>query len=436
MKRASRSTKKRLISVVTGTRAEYGLLRSVIAAIHAHPRLELQLIACGMHLLPEFGHTVDEIVADGWPIARQFRMQLGDDSFGDQAFGLARGIVGLTKFFEKSTPDVVVVLGDRIEAMAGALAGVTTGRLVAHIHGGDIAQGDFDESLRHAITKLANIHLPATKSSARRIARMGEDPESIHIVGAPGLDRIREILDERSRQRDGKSVTHRSPVHRQSSVPHPSAALQDGAPNPLGSIQSAWCGRPARSCPYALIVQHASGRPAATERRVTQNILRAAQVAGLRREIIFPNTDRGFRGVLQAITAHERRHPNEVRIHRSLPRDDYMRALIDADVLLGNSSSGIIEAPFVATPSVNVGPRQAGREPGGSSIQQCGETFNEIQAALDAALNRRARRRANSVYGDGHAGERIAAILARLRITPESRRKVQKRGSSPVRELL
>ncbi|RMF75966.1 MAG: UDP-N-acetylglucosamine 2-epimerase (hydrolyzing), partial [Planctomycetota bacterium] len=200
VKRSPRA-KKRRIAVVTGTRAEYGLLRSVIAAIDAHPRLELQLVACGMHLLEPFGRTIDDIIADGWPIARAIRMQAGDDSFGDQAFGLARGVVGLAKLFEKSPPAIVVVLGDRIEAMAGALAGVTTGRLVAHIHGGDVAPGDFDESLRHAITKLANIHLAATKAAARRIARMGEPPESIHVVGAPGLDRIREILIEQTTQR-------------------------------------------------------------------------------------------------------------------------------------------------------------------------------------------------------------------------------------------
>ena len=366
--------------MITGTRAEYGLLRSPIEAINAHPRLELQLVVTGMHLLRKFGHTIDDIIADGWRIAARVPMQSGRDDPTDQATGLARGVAGIARCLEKAKTDIVVVLGDRIEAMAGALAAVTTGRVLAHIHGGDVALGDFDESLRHAITKLAHIHLTATRESMRRVVRLGEAPEQVYCVGAPGLDRLRQIIADTPR-RSGRSGT-------------------------------------------ALVVQHAHGRGADVEERVALTILDAVAEAGLKRRIVYPNSDRGHRGVLRAIERHARRSsPGEVRVFRSLRRDDYLRAMLATDVLIGNSSSGLIEAPLAGTPAVNVGPRQAGRQPGGPAVIQSAESPPAIRAALRSALRKRPRRGGRSVYGDGRTGERIAKILAELRLTPALVRK-------------
>jgi len=383
MSAAGRRRGRRRVAVVTGSRAEYGLLRSSIAAIAAHPRLELQLVVTGMHLLPKFGRTVDEIRADGWQIAARVPMQSGRDRPGEQALGLARGVAGMARFFERAATQIVLVLGDRIEAMAGALAAVTTGRVLAHVHGGDVALGDFDESLRHAITKLAHVHFTATRQSRRRVLRLGEDPRRVFLVGAPGLDRLRELLEEGAEGRAGR--------------------------RPSG---------------VALVVQHAYGRPAAREEQVASLVLRAVAEAGLKRLIVYPNSDRGHDGVLRAIERHARTCPaDQVRVFRSLPRDDYLRALIRADVLVGNSSSAFIEAPFAGTPAVNVGQRQAWRQPGGPVIVHAAESLSAIRAAIRSALDRPRRRVARSVYGDGHAGERIARILARLRLTPALRRK-------------
>jgi UDP-hydrolysing UDP-N-acetyl-D-glucosamine 2-epimerase len=372
----------RRIAVVTGTRAEYGLLKSTMQAIAADPRLKLQVVVTGMHLLRKFGHTVDEIVRDGWRIDARVAMQSGSDAPLDQATGLARGVAGLARFFRAARTDIVVVLGDRIEALAGALAAVTTGRLVAHIHGGDVASGDFDDALRHAITKLAHVHLAATRDAARRIVRMGEDPRSVHVVGAPGLDRLRELVAERRRPRAS------------------GAAGQ------------------------ALVIYHAWGRPAAVEARTMDALLRAVAERGLRRLILYPNSDRGHRGVLQALARHARRHARDVEVVRSLPRDAYLRALLAADVLVGNSSSGIIEAPLAGTPSVNVGQRQAGRQVGGRSVVQVGEPYAAVRAGLAAALRLRTHAGGRTVYGDGRAGARIARILARVPIGPGAARKL------------
>lgn len=373
------SKRRRRIAVITGTRAEYGLFQSVLTALSADPRVTLQLVVTGMHLVRHCGYTVRQIAADGWPIAARVPMQRGDDRATDQAEGLARGVAGLSRFLVAAQTDIVLVLGDRIEAMAGALAAVTTGRTLAHIHGGDVAEGDFDDALRHAVTKLAHLHFAASTQARRRIIRLGEPPQHVHCVGAVGLDRLRVLLAE---------------------VP----------PRPMPSGT-------------ALVVYHAAGRTPAYEQRVMTQILAAVRQAGLRRRIVHPNTDRGHTGVLRAIERHAARYPQEVEVARSLPRDEYLRALLGADVLIGNSSSGVIEAPLAGTASVNVGPRQAGRQPGGPAVLDCDATPAAIRAALARALRLRPRRGGRSVYGDGHAGARIARLLATVPLTAALRRK-------------
>ena len=381
--------RKRRIAVVTGTRADYGLLRSPMSAIRDHPRLTLQVVACGMHLLRKFGTTVKDIERDGFSIDARIPMQRGDDSSIDQAGGLGRGVGKIAAFLDEANTDIVVVLGDRIEAMAGALAAVTTGKVLAHIHGGDAAQGDFDDSLRHAISKLAHVHLTATSDATKRLRRMGEASGRIHQVGAPGIDRIREILaDSDPRNSDTTCGTGLQPV-----AATGSKRVRHGA----------------------LIVQHASGRSARRERATMRVLLDCVQCAGLSRTIIYPNSDRGHAGVIAAIEAHARRFDRaEVRVVRSLPRDAYLRALIDADVLVGNSSSGIIESSTAGTPAVDIGDRQRGRLKCGPSVIHAEETAESIRQALAVALRTRPRCSRRSVYGDGHAGPRIADVLADL----------------------
>lgn len=376
--------RRRRVAVVTGTRAEYGVLRSTMTAIRRHPRLTLQLVVAGMHLLKKFGHTIDEILADGWRIDARAPMQSGRDDNVDQAVGLSRGIAAMARYFQSAGTDVVVVLGDRIEAAAGALAAVATGRICAHVHGGDVAPGDLDEGLRHAITKLAHIHLAATKQAARRIIRLGERPQFVHTVGAPGLDRLLEVV-----------VRHRR--------------CRPSAPGE-------WAG--------ALVLQHPSGRSAQRERRAMSAILRAVDDAALTPTVIYPNSDRGHTGIIEAIQAARRRDRSaRLRVERSLARDEYLRLLADARVLVGNSSCGIIEAASAGTPAVNVGDRQKGRQRSGPSVIDCDESYGGIRAAIETARRRRPRPGSSTTYGDGRAGRRIAGILATTPIDETVRRK-------------
>lgn len=349
---------------------------STLRAIDGHTRLKLDVIATGMHLLPQFGRTAREIISSGYSVAARIAMQRGDGGPLDQAAGLARGVRGIAQALDRLRPDIVLVVGDRIEALAGALAAVTTGRCVAHVHGGDVAAGDFDDAIRNAITKLAHVHFAATRQSALRIRRMGEEPRRIFRVGAPALDDLFSMM----------------------------RAMHDGR-------------RVARSG-GALIVQHAYGRSEQQEERVMRAVLRAVCASGLRPWIIYPNTDRGHRGVIRAIESFAvSRAGRAARVDRSLPRAEFLRALLEADVLIGNSSSGIIEAPMAGTPSVNIGSRQRGRERGGSTVVDAAETYASIRSAIVRALT--LRRRAGRVYGDGKTGARIARILADIGIDAE-----------------
>ncbi|UCG32625.1 MAG: UDP-N-acetylglucosamine 2-epimerase (hydrolyzing) [Phycisphaerales bacterium] len=366
------SRTRRSIAVVTGTRAEYGILRTTLRAIDAHPRLRLRLIATGMHLLRRFGYTVRQIRRDGWTVDAAVRMQGEQDDPDHQAIGLGRGISGLARAFAKLDPHIVVVLGDRIEAFAAASAAAISRRLVAHIHGGDVATGDVDDSLRHAVTKLAHIHFPASQRAAERIRRLGEDPYRIHMVGAPGLDEVREILES-----EGDTF------------------------DPL---------KYAARAEYALVAQHPCTRNAVRERRITTAILRAVRGWGLSAVVLYPNSDPGHTGILQAIQGAE--HRSDVRAYASLPREVYLRLLHHAKVLVGNSSSGIIESAFLGTPSVNIGPRQEGRERASRCVLDAGESTADIDRALRRALRLRPRAGSWTVYGDGRAGPRIAEVLA------------------------
>lgn len=380
MSRGKRKSKRR-IAVITGTRAEYGLLTSTMQAIRSRSDMRLSVVVTGMHLLRPFGYTIKTIVRDGWTIDAKVRMQLGNDEALDQAEGLSRGVRGIARFLVERGIDMVLVLGDRIEAMAGALAGVTTGCVVAHIHGGDVAQGDFDDSFRHAITKLAHVHFAATESARRRIVRLGEHADRVHFVGAPGLDRLREIALEKK--------------------------------------------LPSRRTGQALIVQHASGRSPVKERDAMGRILRIAKDAGLTRRIIYPNTDRGHTGVVEAIERHRGQASNgDVRVYRSLDRDRYLRMLIESDVLIGNSSSGIIEAATAGTAVLNVGKRQAGRERAGRCVVDAEETAAALRAGLKRALKKRPIIGAATAYGGRPVGPIIAKLLADTPLDAEFRHKL------------
>ncbi len=379
-------TALRKICFVTGTRAEFGLMRSTLRAIQIHRRLQLQVAVTGMHLDKRHGRSIDAIRREGWAIDAIIPWRSASNDPDATAIATGKAVAGLSRAFAKLKPDVVLVCGDRVEAFAAAAAGHVGQRVVAHVHGGDKAQGQVDDALRHAITKLAHLHLAATKQSAARIKKLGEDASRIHVVGAPGLDRI---LDE----------------------PLSLAEMRGVLPN-------------VRRQEFALIVLH----PDAPSEQLAFNrasmLLRAAEKIGYERLVIVaPNNDPGAAGIFRAWEQAAKQ--TNVALHRDLPRRAFLALLRDAAVLVGNSSAGIIEAASFGTPVVNVGPRQLGRERSGN-VTDVPYSEAAVRKALAKLWNRGHPKRftGRNVYGGAGAASRIAAILGRVPLDDRLRRKL------------
>lgn len=364
----------RRVAVVTGTRAEFGLLRPVMRAIASEPSLALLAIASGAHLIAP-AETFREVKRD-FRIAEIVPMQIaGRTGRAEDVESLARGVARFGRAFTRLRPDWVVVLGDRIEALAAGLAASVGGFALAHIHGGDRAEGVADEAMRHALTKLAHLHLPATPQSRDRIVRMGEDPSRVHVVGSPAIDELAPI-----------------------------APMDDAQFQQLGA-------------PSAIVLLHPVGQPAELEEAGAAGVLE-----GLRGERVLalePNFDPGRDGVLTALRAAHQAGALHLVSH--LPRAAFVGLLKrlaatpgpQRGVLVGNSSAGLIEAAAVRIPVVDIGPRQGGRE-------RCANVVHIAHAHAESV--RQALTKARSVdlsheqhpYGDGHAGSRIAQLLARV----------------------
>ncbi|WP_428939214.1 UDP-N-acetylglucosamine 2-epimerase [Fontivita pretiosa] len=354
------------VCYVTGSRAEFGLMDRTLKAIARHPRLRLQIIVTGMHLDRRRGRSIDELQRQGWTIDAVVPWRQSPQQ-SSVAAAMGRAIAGIARALDRLGSDVVLVVGDRVEAFAAAAAGHVGGRIVAHVHGGDRAPGIVDDSLRHAITKLAHIHFPATRQSAARILRLGEDPRRVHVVGSPGIEAIRE---------DARADHHL---------------------------------RPRR---FALLVLHPAQADQALEAIRAELVLDCVTRIGFDRVVIvYPNNDPGSQGIARVWDRHAR-DPRLV-LHRNLPRASFLGLLRDAAVLVGNSSSGIIEAGSFGTPVVDIGPRQKGRLRN-RNVVHVPYSRSAILAALRKIWNdgRPMRFRRDNLYGGGATGDRIARVLA------------------------
>ncbi|NYT04910.1 MAG: UDP-N-acetylglucosamine 2-epimerase (hydrolyzing) [Methanomicrobiales archaeon] len=365
---------KRRVIYISGTRADYGLMRHALRLIDGDERFDLTVAATGMHLMPEFGMTVDEIERDRLPVIR-IPVVFEEDSRASMALFTGDCIRQMVPVFRRIRPDIILLLGDRPEMLAAAVAAAYMGIPSAHLHGGDVSS-TVDEIARHAITKLASIHLPATARSAGRIQKMGEDPARIFPVGAPGLDEI----------------------------------VQAPEPDPL-HLAAAYGVDPSR--PPVLVLQHPVSGEEEDAARQMRETLEAVAGTGASVLVIYPNADAGGRRMIEVI-----REFSGVRgIHAvpSVPHADFLGLMRIAAVLVGNSSAGIIEAPSFHLPVVNIGSRQQGREAAENVIpaEYSRESITAaIQTALsDAGFRQRLAAVANP-YGDGHTAERVIEVLA------------------------
>ena len=372
---------KRKITVITGTRAEYGLLYPVMRAIQDHPELDLSIIATGMHLSPEHGYTITEIENDGFKVDAAVDMLLSNDTGASMAKSLGIGIIGITQALEQINPDIVLLLGDRDEPFAGAIAASQMNIPVAHLHGGDSTSGGcIDESIRHSITKFAHIHFPATEESAERIKKLGEETWRIHTVGAPGLD----------------TILNTGLIPKEQLIKQYSLNTNE---------------------PLLLAVQHpVTTQPenAASEMRTT---LEALSELGMQTILVYPNSDAGGRSMIEVIKEYE--HLPFLYTFKSLPHVEYLSLLNIADALVGNSSSGIIEASSFHLPVVNIGIRQEGRQRTDNVIDVAPSKEKIIEAINIDLHYETFKQKVNECvnpYGDGRAGLKIAEVLAGIEI--------------------
>jgi UDP-hydrolysing UDP-N-acetyl-D-glucosamine 2-epimerase len=372
---------KRKMCVVTGTRAEYGLLYWIIKGIHDDPDVALQLIVTGMHLSPEFGLTVQEIERDGFPIAERVEMLLSSDTEEGIAMSMGLGLIGFANAYQRLQPDIVLVLGDRYEILAAAAAAVPFRIPVAHIHGGESTEGAMDEQFRHAITKMSHLHFPATQEYANRIIQMGEAPERVFCYGAPGLDNIMKL----------------------SLLDKPDLVAELGLPadQPLGVVT------------YHPVTLEGTSAVA----QVTELLQALKNLTEIYWVFTLPNSDTGGRGIITAIRNFVDEFPQRGKAFTSLGQVRYLSLLKHAAVMVGNSSSGIIEAPSFHLPVVNIGSRQQGRIRAANVIDvpECQQSAitQAIEKAFSAKFKAALQGMANP-YGTGDASMNIFHTLKTL----------------------
>ena len=371
---------KRKIAVVTGSRSEYGLLYWPLKELHQNPEFELQLIVTGAHLKKEFGYTVQEIEKDGFPIHIKIEILDNEDSSLGISRSMGRAVSGIAEALDQLKPDILLLLGDRYEILAAAQAALIAGIPIAHIHGGELSEGAVDNSIRHAITKMASLHFVSAEPYERRVIQLGEQPEYVFTVGAPGLDHLK-YLKFLKREELEKSLGF-SLGKRSFLITYHSATLSNQSPD---ESTKQWL--------QAL------------------DYFPDAQVI-----MTYPGPDAQWGTIVDLIEAYAAAQPDRVFLTKSLGQLKYLSAMNCVDLVMGNSSSGLIEAPSFKIPTVNIGDRQKGRLKADSVID-CEENADSIQKAIQKALSKDFQESLTNItnpYGDGNATKKIIPKLAQV----------------------
>lgn len=344
---------KRKICVVSGSRADYGLLYWLMKEIKKDPDLILQIIVTGMHLERRFGLTYKEIIRDGFKIGGKVNMRLNSDTDQGITKSVGLGTIGFGRVFKKIKPDIVVILGDRFEMLSAASAALLSRIPIAHIHGGEITEGSYDDAIRHAITKMSHLHFAAHQDYARRIIQMGEDPRRVFAFGAPNIDSIKKL----------KLLTKKE----------------------LEKVLDFKLDRD-----VALVTYHPVTMEKGAALKQTKILLKALDSSGLRSIFTMPNADSENRVIFREIETYVRRNPLRAKMFTSLGQIKYFSLLKYVGLMLGNSSSGIIEAPSFRLPVVNIGSRQKGRiKP--ENVIDVAENVESIRRAIKKATSQEFR---------------------------------------------
>lgn len=384
----------RRVAFFTSTRAEYGLLRPLMAEVASRPHLTLQVIVSGTHLSDVYGATWQEIVADGFAIDARVEVTVAACEIKEVALSAAQVLSGVASALVNLKPDVLVLLGDRYELLAAAQAAVLARVPIAHVHGGEATEGAIDDCIRHAVTKLSRWHFAAAEPYAERIRQMGESPARVWNVGAPAMDNIA-ALD-----------------------PVPKEALE------------AFLGLPLRA-PALLVTYHPVTLEDDGGLAAMQALLMVLDATSGSIVITGANADPGAAAIRASLQTFADKHSDRVVLIESLGARRYLSLMQHVDAVVGNSSSGLLEAPAVGVPTVDIGPRQQGRLRA-PSVLHCGESAAEIRRTLEAALSvahRSIAKRRESPYGQPGAARRIVDLLDCVDVTAQCKPFVDRRSS-------
>lgn len=378
---------KRKVCVVVNSRANYGRIKSVLQAIQDHADLELKLIVGASALLWRFGNVAEQIKNDGYHIDAVVYSIVEGENPATMAKSTGLGILELATQFENLKPDVVITVADRFETMATAVAASYMNIPLAHTQGGEVT-GSIDESVRHAVTKLAHLHFPATKNAKENLIRMGEDPSTVILIGCPSIDTVAGLdlsLSEDILLRYkgvGPNLDHRKP--------------------------------------YMVVLQHPVTTEYGSGFAQINKTLRAITSIRMQTVWLWPNVDAGSDDISKGLRMfREKEDPEYVHFYRHFSVEDYARLIVNSACLVGNSSSAIREGSFLGVPAIDIGTRQRGRQRG-ENVIHVDYNANEIEEAIRYQI-RNGRYPSSQLYGDGKAGKRIADVLAKVEF------KIQKR---------
>ncbi|MGC2331996.1 MAG: UDP-N-acetylglucosamine 2-epimerase [Candidatus Acidiferrales bacterium] len=379
--------KRRKICVVTTGRADFGLLHGLLKAVRADSTLRLQVIASGMHLASKFGRTWRDIEAERIQIDRKVGLRLTGESSLDNLKSISVGLNGFAEAFTELKPDIVVILGDRFELLAPAISALMLRIPIAHIHGGELSEGAIDDSVRHAITKLASLHFAATESYRRRIIQMGESPDRVFNFGAPGLDQLY-----------GSALLTRQELQKELGF-----SLED---------------------PVALVTYHPVAQDAGSAETQVSHLVAAIKGSGLKAVFTMANADAQGARINRRLQAACERSSGRFKWVPHLGHRRYLSCLKYFAVMVGNSSSGLTEAPSFRLPVVNIGDRQRGRVRAANVIDvSCSRAA--ILRGIKKAISTRFRdslsgmRNPYERFHDGRASERIKEVLKHVRLSDD-----------------
>ncbi len=369
---------KRKIAVTTGTRSEYGILRPVLKEIVQSRQLELYLIVAGMHLTKKFGMTINEIKKDGFKIYAKVEMLPKGNSPFFMAKALGEGVIQLSKIFQKLQPDINLILGDRDEPFASALTASHMNIVNAHIHGGEVSNG-IDEYIRHSITKLSNIHFAVSKKSKQRIIKLGENPKYVFLTGSPSIDDVLHGTKSSKKELEKKYDL---------------------------KIKG----------DEILLVQHPVTTQFGESEKQIISILNAISKLKKTTIAIAPNSDAGNNEIFENLKKYSMQF-DFIKMYPNIPRRDYLGFLQNCGVLVGNSSSGLIEGSYFNIPVINLGIRQEGRERGKNVINIKEITTTSVLNAIQNALDLKNKKfKKEWIYGKGNASKKITKYLERIKL--------------------